>query len=125
MKRCNVFAALVFVLLTACATTGGPTAPVPGPGPGEGDPSIPASTKFSACTTDATKNQAATLLDDFASAFASQDYEGAIKDKLAGYAADVVKCGVQFFVDAITHKANHDELAAMQLARAQAWLAKH
>lgn len=120
MKRCNFFSlmtlALAFVL-SACTT----------PQSVSSDPNTVATpgTKFSACTTDGVKQEASTILDDVASAMATQDYEKAIKDKLGNVTSNVVKCAVQFFVDSILHKAEADELAAVQLARGQAWLAAH
>lgn len=104
MKRLN---SLVLLLFLACAHTG------PGPSPGE---------KFGTCTSDAIKNTASSLLDDVATAVATQAYANSLGDLITRWGVYEVKCAVDLFIDSMTgRKAEADPLAADQLARAQAW----
>lgn len=104
MKRIAHFALFVFL---GCAHT------EPGSSPGE---------RFGTCTTDAVKNTAGGLLDDVATAVATQSYADALGDLITKFGVYEVKCAVDLFIDTVTgRKAEADPLAAAQLARAQAW----
>lgn len=78
--------------------------------------------RFKACTTDSVKDKASHLLDDVASAVATGDYDAQLKSLATRETMDVAKCAVDLFIDSMTgRKAEADELAAVELARAQAW----
>lgn len=102
---------IVVCFLTGCfATT-----------PRASDGTTPAQ-RFGTCTTDVIKDQAAHLTDDVASAVATGNYKNKLEDLAHEKTIDVVKCAVDLFIDSMTgRKAEADELAAVELARAQAW----
>jgi len=109
----KILAAVVFALFTfsGCfATT---------PRPSDG--TTPAG-RFATCTSDTVKDEANHLLDDVASATATAGYKDALTDIAKRKGFDVAKCAVDLFIDSMTgRKAENDELAAVELARAQAW----
>lgn len=78
--------------------------------------------RFASCTSDSVKDKAAHLTDDVASAVATGDYQGKLDTIARNETTDVAKCAVDLFIDSMTgRKAEADELAAVELARAQAW----
>lgn len=104
MKRIGVLVLLVFF---GCATTSTPTT---------------ATGRFGTCTSDAVKDTASHLLDDVATAVATQAYADSLADLVIRFGVSEVKCAVDLFIDSVTgRKAESDPLAAQQLARAQAW----
>ena len=78
--------------------------------------------RFASCTSDVIKDRASHLLDDVASAVATTDYKNQLAQVAARSGWAEAKCAVDLFIDSMTgRKAGADELAAVELARAQAW----
>ena len=93
--------------LASCAHTG--------PGPSQGE-------RFGTCTSDAVKNTASGLIDNVATAVATQAYADSLRNLITKFGVYEIKCAVDLFIDTVTgRKAEADPLAAAQLARAQAW----
>jgi hypothetical protein len=116
---------LSIVLFLALAVVSGCPKPIPGPNTpdaADGGAAVTPGGAFSACTSDAVKKAAESLLGKVATALATGDYVGQLALLGGGVVTDEVKCAVQLFVDSLSRKAKVDQLAAQQLANGHAWL---
>jgi hypothetical protein len=84
-------------------------------------PTTPTQT-FEFCTTDALKAAGSNLLGDIANAVATGGYIQALEDLSVKFGAAEVKCAVELFIDSTLRKADADQLAATEVARAHSWL---